>query len=260
MSTGAVHGYLVCRRLTDGVTDKLTFRPGKLGFLYVRDRGTGRGKLIYLHPAENDTVTYQAGEAGYLINVDRDRLLSLPGLYAAAAFFRNYRPSRSIEIVLTQNDVDPEPVFLMIMDHVEANEDDHALAVSACATLLLYLRQIIKYRYPFDAFAQPHRLSARFMEMVEQNYRRRANVAFYAQQLSISEDYLTRVCQQEFGRSAKDAIQSRRFEEAQHLLRTTSYRIKEISAKLGFESADYFSRAFKRYCGQNPEDYRKKTE
>ena len=57
--------------------------------------------------------------------------------------------------------------------------------------------------------------------------------------------------------SPQQFISSARISYAQYLLNNTNKSITEISNAVGFESISCFTRAFKRYCGISPSEYRK---
>lgn len=46
-------------------------------------------------------------------------------------------------------------------------------------------------------------------------------------------------------------------EKARELLLTTESRVRDIAVLTGYRDANYFVRAFKRYYGMTPEEYRK---
>ena len=89
---------------------------------------------------------------------------------------------------------------------------------TTAAALLLCTRQLIRQHLPFDGNQQPNRMVARFAELLEAHYLTEFGLAFYAQQLHVTEDHLSRTCQRMQGRSAKDLILDRRFEEIERLL------------------------------------------
>lgn len=57
--------------------------------------------------------------------------------------------------------------------------------------------------------------------------------------------------------SPQQFIASARISHAKYLLSNTDNSITEISNAVGFESISCFTRAFKRYCGVTPSEYRK---
>jgi AraC-like DNA-binding protein len=71
-----------------------------------------------------------------------------------------------------------------------------------------------------------------------------------------SYDHLARVFKIAYGITPVQYLNSRRVERAKHLLVTTQLTIAEIANRLGFEDVSYFSRLFRRWCGETPGEYR----
>ncbi len=72
-----------------------------------------------------------------------------------------------------------------------------------------------------------------------------------------SPSQITRIFKNEFGITPYDYAMRRKIETAQHMLRNTSLRVKEISYSLGFCDEHYFSGYFKRRTGMSPAWYRR---
>lgn len=60
----------------------------------------------------------------------------------------------------------------------------------------------------------------------------------------------------ELGRTPVQHLTYIRMQRAQHLLETTNDKIEAIAAETGYDGAMVFSRAFKRWLGVTPSDYR----
>jgi AraC-like DNA-binding protein len=72
----------------------------------------------------------------------------------------------------------------------------------------------------------------------------------------MSKENLRRVCLRELGRSPMQQLTSMRMQNAQELLESTRDKLEVVAAAVGYDSALVFSRAFKRWVGCNPSDYR----
>ncbi|MDR0999645.1 MAG: response regulator [Clostridiales bacterium] len=72
----------------------------------------------------------------------------------------------------------------------------------------------------------------------------------------LNPSYLSRRFKEITGRNLTDTILKLRMEEACRLLKGTADRVKNIGARLGYESAAHFSRIFKREMGIAPQEYR----
>ncbi len=69
--------------------------------------------------------------------------------------------------------------------------------------------------------------------------------------------YLSQIYKEITGENVSEYILRARMEKAKLLLKQSSYRIYEITERVGYQSPQHFIRTFKRYYGMTPEHYRK---
>lgn len=83
-----------------------------------------------------------------------------------------------------------------------------------------------------------------------------------AEQLYISQSYLTKMIKQKTGVSFTDYLNRLRIDMAIKLLMDDdiNYSINDISNIVGYNSQHYFSRAFKNYMGVSPNQYRNRKK
>lgn len=79
---------------------------------------------------------------------------------------------------------------------------------------------------------------------------------YCADLLQLSSNYLCDMLKFETGKYFEEYIQFKRFEIAKKWLLDTDKTVNEISKELGFQSAQYFSRLFKKLTGFSPNDFR----
>lgn len=79
---------------------------------------------------------------------------------------------------------------------------------------------------------------------------------YCANLLQLSSDYLCDMLKFETGKHFEEYVQFKRFEIAKKWLLDTDKTVNEISKELGFQSAQYFSRLFKKLTGFSPNDFR----
>lgn len=96
-----------------------------------------------------------------------------------------------------------------------------------------------------------------FHALVTRNFREEHFVAFYADKLAISEQYLARIVRAGTGKSVNSIINELLIMEARTLLSSTKSMIGNIASELGFSDAAGFCKFFKRNTGQTPLNYRK---
>ena len=76
-----------------------------------------------------------------------------------------------------------------------------------------------------------------------------------AGELALSARSLRRKLEQE-GTSYRDLVEEERRQLALQLLRSTAMKIEEVAAHLGYTDAGGFVRAFRRWQGCSPSEYR----
>lgn len=82
------------------------------------------------------------------------------------------------------------------------------------------------------------------------------SVKAYSDELCVTPNHLSAVVKQQSGRSVMDWLNAQQILRAQVLLRHSDLQIGEIADRLGFQSATFFSRFFKRETGMTPKEYR----
>lgn len=95
-----------------------------------------------------------------------------------------------------------------------------------------------------------------FKQLLEKYFAENNQVAFYAEKLNITANYLNIRCKKKLGITASQIIQQRVILEAERLLITTNMSIKEIAFSLGFFDTGYFNHYFKKWMNKTPGQFR----
>lgn len=106
----------------------------------------------------------------------------------------------------------------------------------------------------------PQRVEEIFIEfnrLLPRHFIKHRDIAFYADRLCITNDYLSRIVKRVSGRTVVDFINQMLLMEASYLLRTTSLSISQIAEQLHFAEPAAFTHFFTRLKGMSPRDYRK---
>jgi YesN/AraC family two-component response regulator len=82
------------------------------------------------------------------------------------------------------------------------------------------------------------------------------NLDLAAQHINLSPSYLSTIFKQETGMNFSDYLQSQKMENAARLILGGSRKTYEISGMVGYFSSKNFTRAFKKYFGMSPREYR----
>ncbi len=96
-----------------------------------------------------------------------------------------------------------------------------------------------------------------FLELMELHFFEEHKVEFYAQQLGVRRRRLSEIVKLFTKKPAKTLIQERIILEAKRLLSFTNSNLKDIAFQLGFETATYFSRVFKKHTQKTPLEYQR---
>ena len=106
---------------------------------------------------------------------------------------------------------------------------------------------------PDDVAIALHR---RFAELLEREFARHHDAAFYAEELAVPAKALARALGELTGHSTKELILDRVLLEAARLLRYTDLTVGQIAAQVGYRDQLYFSRAFSRHFAVSPSAFR----
>jgi two-component system response regulator YesN len=79
-----------------------------------------------------------------------------------------------------------------------------------------------------------------------------------AELVYLNPTYLSRVYKQMTGTNLSEYIFNLRFNKAKALLKDSKKKVNEIATEVGFESAAYFIRSFKKTTGMTPQEFREK--
>lgn len=95
-----------------------------------------------------------------------------------------------------------------------------------------------------------------FTNLVTRYHKREREVAYYAGMLSITPDYLNKVCKMHWATTAKEYIDWQVVMAIKNYLTCTDLSIKCIAAQLNFDDSSYMCRFFKKQTGMSPIQFR----
>ena len=95
-----------------------------------------------------------------------------------------------------------------------------------------------------------------FINCVYQNFKQHRDTDFYANKLSLTPKYLSKIIKDHTGKSATEWINDYVILEAKALLQSTNMTIQQISFELNFPSQSFFGKYFKRHTGISPKEYK----
>jgi AraC-like DNA-binding protein len=128
----------------------------------------------------------------------------------------------------------------------------HALKI-----FLTKCQQFLQRAAPIHRKVSAHtQLAARFEALLNEYYRTKPTVQFYAEELGVQAEKLSETTKVVYGKTASRVIEERRLLEAKRLLYYGSLSVKEIAFHLHFTDASHFIRFFRKHQRMTPLAYR----
>lgn len=97
----------------------------------------------------------------------------------------------------------------------------------------------------------------KFLNLLMENYKEQHEVAFYANRLFITSQYLTLIIKELTGKTVNRWIDENLILEARKLLKTTGATVQQIADELNFSDQSTFGKFFKKHHGISPIEYRR---
>ena len=91
-----------------------------------------------------------------------------------------------------------------------------------------------------------------FYELLQKNYIEQHNIGFYADALSITTTYLSRIVKSISGKTVMSCIDEMLVIEATWLIKSTNLTVAQIADRLNFSTSAAFDKFYKRMRGCTP--------
>ncbi|MEC4117480.1 helix-turn-helix domain-containing protein [Myroides phaeus] len=146
-------------------------------------------------------------------------------------------------------------VLELLEEEVNGETKDMEISIALLLTVLKkIIRTDIENKTPMTRQLD---IAFKFRELVQKFHIDHKNVLFYANLLHISENYLNKCVKEATNKPPKQWINEISILHSQILLQDKTRDIAGIAFELGYSSASYFTRLFKKVTGYSPSDYRK---
>ena len=184
-----------------------------------------------------------------------------------AIFLRNtlYRTDQSSYLLFRASNED-EQVKKIVQDiMVESNGmQKYANVYVNCLVQQLFYMLLREYSstilyYGQDKWVDNQNNFSMILAYVQNNYRT-VSLESVAKFFNYSESYLSRIFKRNMHETFNKVVQNLKMKKAEEYLMNTDMSIAWISEEIGYDSADYFTKNFKKYYGCSPSEYRKKRE
>ncbi|MCF6404495.1 AraC family transcriptional regulator [Chitinophaga filiformis] len=217
-------------------------------------------QIYFMIPGQVHSWQFEGHVDGYILNFSHTFLHSLllkPDYLEQFPFFSG----NVDEAVINLPEELHKPVTSAFEGLISESEQRERLSVDMIQVLMLQLF-ILVGRLSFDkdsshANAYNYALVKNFQKLIERNYRTLKLPKDYAERLFVTPNHLNALCNSVLGMSAGEVIRNRIILEAKRLLTNQDSTISEIAYELNFADNSYFTKFYKKYTGQTPEEFRK---
>ena len=105
-------------------------------------------------------------------------------------------------------------------------------------------------------YSRKDELFFRFTDLVAKHSHRERMMPFYADKLCISTRYLSMLCKEITGYTAREYLKEHITQKASSMLKTTNLSVAQIADALNFPNASFFVTFFRQHTGKTPKEYR----
>ncbi len=203
------------------------------------------GGFIAYAPGEpqiHNTSSKEKAEYYYMhFMTDRD-ILSELGLRTSRVYNAPYTPEAS-------------SAFERILSEMQLKQDGYE---RLCVCFLLEILSLLcRSCYGKRAQRLPHfdRISYA-VQIICREYSKNYSVEEYAAMVNMSKYHFSRLFSKVTGQGPIAYRTRLRMENAKEMLCDTAFTVEQIASSVGFESVSYFYRAFQKYVGMSPIEYR----
>lgn len=217
-------------------------------------------QIYFMIPGQVHGWQFEGKVDGYIINFSVSFLQSLlqkPDYLEQFPFFSGDVEESVIDLPESLH----TPVTTIFEQLISESEQRVRLSVDMIQVLMLQLfiriGRISFERSPVQTNTYNYILLKNFQKLIEKNFTTLKLPKDYAELLFITPNHLNALCTSTLGTSAGELIRNRIILEAKRLLVNKDSTITEIAYQLGFADNSYFTKFYKKYTGQTPEEFRK---
>jgi len=125
-----------------------------------------------------------------------------------------------------------------------------ALLMDTLCHALRYVENISPLKIPYT-----RQVAEQIRHYIDHHYQEDVALHELAEMVHYSPCHMNMIFRKEIGIPIRQYILRKRLEQAEHLLLTTHYEIKQIAFQVGFTDPLYFSRLFRKHFGHSPTRY-----
>ena len=202
-----------------------------------------------------DQLTYSPDFEGYAIVVSKRYLdmLNIPGWQQQYMTLYN-TPTHPISEEFLQYTL----LFYSMLHKIASDENNpYRMLVIENLVRVFYYGGISHLRHDEkESNTYKNSIVDKFIDLVQENYRKERLIGFYADKLCITPKYLSKLVKDHTGRSAGEWIENHVILDARAMLQSSDMTIQQIATSLNFPNQSFFGKYFKRATGISPKQYR----
>lgn len=154
-----------------------------------------------------------------------------------------------------------EKYYFLLEDIILSNEEHKKAVLEGLVQSLISKLNSIIHRFQNNipdsqSKKRNEEIFEAFIELLTRNEATERNLAYYADKIGITSNYLSKIVKEYTGRTAIEWIDEYLIFEAKTMIKHTQYTIQEIAYKLKFPSQSFFGKYFKRLTGMSPKQYK----
>ena len=146
----------------------------------------------------------------------------------------------------------------MVAEDYRDRGTENEMVLSGLISVVLSLMGRIGGRMALPSTSATVSLGFALRRAVDLHYRKDWPVGAYVNLLATTPHLLDKAAREVFGLSVKELLLERRLLEAKRLLMFTVRSVEDIAGEIGFEDPAYFSRFFRKRCGEAPAAWRRR--
>lgn len=226
------------------------------------------GALIFIAPRQvmqwDSSVVFD--QKGFSINFHEDFIKGTELAHQIKKYgFFSYSVNEALHLS-PKEEKQIESIVENIDIEYQNNQDEFSkdIIISQLSTLFKYANRFYERQFlnrkelSNDLLEQFNQQLSAYFDSGELEEKGIPSIEQVANQLSVSQRYLSDTLKKETGKTSTEHVQLYLIDEAKNILLNPSKTISEVAYELGFEYPAYFSRLFKKKEGISPSAYREK--
>ncbi|WP_265129852.1 AraC family transcriptional regulator [Chryseobacterium oranimense] len=217
------------------------------------DYEVGNSQIHLVFPDQVHQWVIEKETVGYQLMISRDWFESfLPSLRFSASYYQNHPV-----IHLSQEGLETfRHEFQAIQKEISSENIFWEVIQKRSELIGLLISKSVEGAFKDFERYHSNPIISKFLQLIDKHFKTERSVSFYADQLSISANYLNIVCKKNLNASASSLIQDRILLEAKRLLKVSEMSVKDIVYDLGFYDHASFSKFFKAQTGMTPSQFK----